>query len=71
MKINEFRKLVRETFPNVTISIKQVSFADLARGSAYCLTVRSKPGFPGARRESLAQINEWAKLAGVLPDGSI
>jgi hypothetical protein len=61
----EFRKKVKEAYPHVKISIRSVSFSDLARGSAKCLTVtKDKDG-------EIIAINAWAKEAGIIPDGNI
>ena len=66
MSLAEFRKLVRTNYPHIKISIRTVSFADLARASAKCLTVEKAQSV-----QEFAQVNAWAKAAGVLPDTSL
>jgi len=66
MSLAEFRKLVRTNYPHIKISVRTVSFADLARASAKCLTVEKAQS-----AQELAQVNAWAKAAGVLPDTSL
>ena len=61
----DFRRAVKTSFPHAKVSIRTVSFSDLARCSKQCLTVT------GDRRGELALINQWARRAGVLPDGNI
>ena len=66
MTTNEFRGLVRKHFPHVAVKVKTVSFQDLARADAKCLTVA------GDRTASeLIQINDWARQAGIVPDGNL
>jgi hypothetical protein len=66
MTTHELRKLVRQSYPHIKVSIKTVSFQDLARADAKFLYVE------GAKELSeLQQINQWAKEAGVIPDTSI
>ena len=66
MTIAEFRKNVKASYPHIKVSVKTVSFADLARAERKCLTITGD-----RNREELAQVNAWAKEAGILPDGSI
>lgn len=66
MTIAEFRKLVKKNYPETKISIRTVSFMDLARGKAKCLTIDDVT--PAAARN---QINEWAAEAGVIRDNSV
>jgi hypothetical protein len=66
MPIHQFRKLVREKFPHITLSIRTVSFQDLARSDAKCLTVTGDKSVA-----ELRQVNDWARQAGVLPDGNL
>jgi hypothetical protein len=65
MSTHEFRAKVKATYPHVTVKITTVSFQDLARGDAKCLTVEHD------RQGELKQINQWAKDAGILPDRNI
>jgi hypothetical protein len=64
MTTTEFRREVKVGWPYVTVRIRTVSFSDLARGSAKCLTVS------GDKRGDLQHINALAKQAGILPDGN-
>ncbi len=66
MTVSEFRKTVKTRFPHVKISVRTIGFADLARDRAKCLTVSGERSI-----EELKEINELAKLAGILPDTSI
>jgi hypothetical protein len=66
MTIAEFRRMVKENYPHVTIKVRTVSFQDLARISAKCLTVEGERSW-----QELAQINEWASQAGITQDGSL
>ncbi len=66
MTTHAFRTLVRTHYPHVKVTVKTVSFQDLARSDAKCLTVSGDK-----TRVELAQINRWAKEAGVLPDTSL
>ena len=63
--VSQFRKKVKEVYPHVKVSIRTVSFQDLARADRKCLTVS------GDRQGELQQINAWAKDAGIIPDGNI
>lgn len=63
--IKQFRRKVKEKYPHVKISIRTVGFSDLARASKKALTVS------GERQGELAEINAWAKEAGILPDSNI
>ncbi len=66
MTIADFRRYVRTFYPHVRVSIRTVSFVDLARTSAKVLTIT------GDRDSSeTSVINKWAKEAGVIPDGNI
>jgi hypothetical protein len=65
MTTAEFRKKVKSVFPHVTVSIRTVSFSDLARCSRKCLTIS------GDRPGELRQINDWAREAEIIPDGNI
>lgn len=65
MSIYEFRKEVKARWPHVTITIRNVSFSDLARDYSQCLTVN------GDRRGDIAEINALAKEYGILPDGNL
>lgn len=66
MTIAEFRKKVRAAYPLVLISVRTVSFVDLARVSRKCLTVAGEYD-----TEELRQINAWAREAGVVPYGGV
>jgi len=66
MTIAEFRKNVKTAFPHVTVSVRTVSFMDLARMTAKCLTVTGNRTL-----EELKQINEWAREASIVRDGSL
>lgn len=66
MTIAEFRKKVRATYPRVLISVRTVSFVDLARVSAKCLTVAGEYD-----SEELRQINAWAREAKIVPYGGV
>jgi len=61
----DFRRAIKNSFPHVKVSIRTVSFQDLARCSKQCLTVK------GDRRGELGLINQWASRAGIIPDGNI
>ena len=65
MTVTEFRKQVKTTYPHVKVSVRTVSFQDLARCSRLCLSVS------GERKGELAAINALAKEAGILPDGNV
>ena len=66
MTTNEVRRRVRDAYPHITITVRTVSFEDLARASKKCLRV------VGDRtHEELAQVNAWASDAGILPDTSL
>ena len=65
LTIAEFRRRVKTTYPHVTISVRTVDFTDLARAQAKCLMAT------GDRQGDLAQINAWAREAGIVPDGSL
>lgn len=66
MTVNEFRKYVKTGFPHVKVSVKTVSFMDLARDSAKCLTITGDRS-----SEERKAINTAAKEAGILPDSNI
>ena len=66
MSVREFRQKVREAYPHVTVRVRTVDFTDLARTDAKCLTVEGDRTF-----EELQTINEWAREAGILPDGNV
>ncbi len=66
MSTHQFRQLVRENYPHIKVCVKTVSFADLARDSARCLTVEGDRS-----ADELRQVNDWAKAAGIVPDGNI
>ncbi len=66
MNTHLFRQLVRENYPHITVRVKTVSFEDLARASARCLHVEGDRS-----ADELRQVNEWAKAAGIVPDGNI
>ena len=65
MTEKEFRATVKAQFPHVKIRIRTVSFEDLARCSAKCLTV------DGDRPGEIVAINDLARDAGITPDGNI
>ncbi len=65
MTVAEFRKRVKTTYPHVKVSVRTVSFVDLARCSRLCLSV------DGEREGELAQINAWAREAGIIADTSV
>jgi len=66
MTTHQFRQQVRATFPHVTVKVRTVSFADLARDSKQCLTVEGERAI-----EELIAINALALKAGILPDTNI
>ena len=66
MNTAQFRNLVRGQFPHVTVKVKTVSFADLARAEAKCLSVEGE-----RNGDELRQINQWAREAGIVPDGNL
>lgn len=66
MEIKEFRRKIKANYPHVQIKIKTTSFMDLARGEKKTLKIINDNSL-----EELNQINNWAKEAGVLPDGGI
>jgi len=66
MTISEFRKKVKEAYPHVTITVRTVDFTDLVRATAKCLTVKGDRS-----ADELAQINAWAKEAGIVQDGNV
>lgn len=63
----QFRQQVREHYPHLRVKVRTVSFMDLARGRARCLTIVGRMQSPHEH----AEINTWAKLAGILPDTSV
>lgn len=65
MTPHEFRKTVKQRWPHVKVKLRTVSFQDLARASAICLTL------DGDKSGECAEINALAKLAGIVPDGNI
>ena len=69
LTISQFRKGVKTRWPHVKISVRTVSFADLARCSAKCLAVTGEKR--GDLAPILAPINELAKQAGIIPDTSL
>ena len=66
MTIATFRRMVRELYPHVKVTVRAVDFTDLARVTKKCLTVSGD-------RDSieLSTINGWAKQAGIVPDGNL
>jgi len=56
MTTHQFRQQVRATFPHVTVKVRTVSFADLARDSEQCLTVEGERAI-----EELIAINALAQ----------
>ena len=66
LTIAEFRKKVKQQFPHVKLSIRTVSFQDLARCSRKCLELANMQSFT-----EHGTINDWARQAGVIPDTSI
>ena len=65
-KVKAFRKAMKRDYPHLKISVRKVSFSDLARGEAYRVSVG-----PGATVSDLHWINKSAKEAGILPDQSV
>lgn len=65
MTVAELRKRVRAGYPHVKISVRTVGFQDLARQDAKCLTIKGDRSV-----DELAAINDWAREAGVVPDGN-
>jgi hypothetical protein len=62
MTMAEFRRLVRERYPHVTVRIRASYFDGDRR---LCLTIRGdRPGEAGT-------INDWARQAGILPDENV
>lgn len=62
---NLFRKRIKAEFPHVKVSIRRVSFQDLARADRFCLTVTGdKPG-------EVRDINRIAESFCIIPDGNI
>ena len=59
--VSQFRKKVKATYPHVKVSIRTVSFSDLARASATFATIK------GAKYDEWRQIETWAREAGVIP----
>lgn len=66
MTISDFRRRVRDRYPHITMKVRTVSFQDLARASAKVLTVDGDRSYA-----EIAQVNEWAEAAGIVPDRSI
>lgn len=66
MTEQQFRKTVREQFPHVRVSIRTISFADLARTSARRIFVTGDRSF-----EEVIAINTLARDAGFLPDNAV
>jgi hypothetical protein len=62
MTIPEFRREVKIGWPYVKVTIRTVSFADLARAERKCLTVT------GDKKGDLQHINALAVQAGIQPD---
>ena len=65
LTIPQFRKQVRTRWPHVRVTVHAASFADLARGEAKALTISN------ASAAEAEEINQLAKRANILPDGSI
>lgn len=65
MTIHEMRKRVRAEYPHVRIKVRTVGFQDLARADRKCLTIEGDRS-----ADEVATINEWAREAGVAPDGN-
>jgi len=66
MTEKELRKAVKEKYPHIKISIKKVSFQDLARGSKKVITITGD-----RNKDELKEINDWAFDAGILRDTNI
>ena len=67
MTVFQFRKRVREHYPHLRVTVRTVSFLDVGRGGARCLTI---VGRMQSWKEH-AQVNTWAKEAGILADTSV
>lgn len=65
LTIHAFRKEMKACWPYITVKVKTVSFADLARGEAKFVN------FKGDRKGDISHINALAKQAGLLPDTNI
>jgi len=62
---NLFRKRIKAEFPHVKVSIRRVSFQDLARADRLCLTAS------GDRPGELREINRIAESFNIIPDGNV
>ena len=58
----EFRKEVKRQWPHVKVSIRTISFADLARDSAKFVTITGQSG-----PEEYRPIADLARKAGLIP----
>ena len=65
LTVHQFRKEMKACWPHITVKVKTVSFADLARAEAKFVN------FSGDRKGDLGHINALAKQAGLLPDSNI
>jgi hypothetical protein len=66
LTIADLRRNVKKQYPHVKISIRTVSFQDLARCSRKCLEISQAKGI-----DEIIAINAWAKQAGVIQDSSM
>ena len=60
---NELRKFVKQNYPHLTISVKEISFQDLARESKFTL----KKVSDNVTMPELTVINDVARTLGILP----
>lgn len=67
MTVFQFRQRVREHYPHLRVTVRTVSFSDLARAGARCLTIVGRMQC----WEEHAQVNTWAREAGILADTSV
>lgn len=58
--IKQLRRKIKEKYPHVKVSIRTVSFSDLARAEAKFATLT------GAAPADWKQIKDWASQAGVI-----
>lgn len=63
MTEQELRGIVKQRYPHIRISIRTVSFSDLARCERKCLTITGDRAI-----EEVRAINEMAKAMGIIRD---
>jgi len=66
MTINELRKYVKEKYPHIKITVKTLSFQDLARCSKKCLNISGDTCW-----QECKDINDKAEEMGIVPDGNV